>query len=283
MKAIDRRGAEPIEVVYRAPIVISDVGAPLTFERLLPTDGEIGAKTAKLRAFVEGLGGGLSAVNLYLRLKAPVSTLGIQGENYWINADLEHDDVEAHTAQVLAGAPRHAYLSFPSAKSGDDRFHTAEIIAMVVPRPSTPGAAASAAIAAATTTSSRNALRDGLMRLAETAAPGLSALVEYRELSTPLTVEHFTSHPARPLLRPAGAAGAIPVLAARRADARAGPLSRRRRRREPRHHRRDDGRGGGGEPRPRTVGLPAHHGEGRSAQGARGWRGHDPPKSSAPG
>ena len=33
------------------------------------------------------------------------------------------------------------------------------------------------------------------MRLAETAAPGFSALVEYRELSTPLTVEHFTSHP----------------------------------------------------------------------------------------
>ncbi len=133
MKAIDRRGEEPIEVVYRAPIVISDVGAPLTFKRLLPTDGEIGAKTAKLRAFVEALDGGLSAVNLYLRLKAPVSTLGIQGENYWINADLEHDDVEAHTALVLAGEPRHAYLSFPSAKSGDDRFHTAEIIAMVQP------------------------------------------------------------------------------------------------------------------------------------------------------
>ena len=40
--AIDRRGAEPSEVRYRAPVIISDVGAPLTYERLLPKDGESG-------------------------------------------------------------------------------------------------------------------------------------------------------------------------------------------------------------------------------------------------
>ena len=34
------------------------------------------------------------------------------------------------------------------------------------------------------------------MRIAERAVPGFSALVTYAELSTPLTVEHFTSHPA---------------------------------------------------------------------------------------
>ena len=134
VKAIDRRGAEPIEVAYRAPVVISDVGAPLTYERLLPTDGEIGRRTAKQRAAVAALEGGLSAVNLYLRLKAPVSTLGVKGENYWINADARSRRRRgAHRRDVLAGDPRHAYLSFPSAKSGDDRFHTAEIIACVRP------------------------------------------------------------------------------------------------------------------------------------------------------
>ena len=33
VKALDRRGAEPIEVVFRAPIVISDVGARATYRR----------------------------------------------------------------------------------------------------------------------------------------------------------------------------------------------------------------------------------------------------------
>ncbi len=195
VRAIDRRGAEPIEVTYRAPIVISDVGAPLTFQRLLPTDGEIGAKTAKLRAFIEALGGGLSAVNLYLRLKEPVSTIGVRGENYWINADFEHDDVEAHTAQILAGEPRHAYLSFPSAKSGDDRFHTAEIIAMVNPSAFDSWRGSVSGDRGPDYEELKDRIARGLLRLAETAAPGLTALVQYRELSTPLTVEHFTSHP----------------------------------------------------------------------------------------
>jgi all-trans-retinol 13,14-reductase len=37
-------------------------------------------------------------------------------------------------------------------------------------------------------------ISEGLLDLAETAVPGLKALVTYRELSTPLTVEHYTSH-----------------------------------------------------------------------------------------
>lgn len=196
VKAIDRRGPESVEVSYHAPIVISDVGARLTYQRLLPTDGEIGRRTARVRSWIDSLGAGTSAVNLYVRLKGPVSTLGVEGENYWINTALDHDDLEAHTAQVLAGNPRHAYLSFPSAKSGDDRFHTAEIIAMLRPE----------AFDAWRGTSTGNRGRDyadlkdrvtrGLLRLADSAVPGFSALVEYSELSTPLTVEHYTSHPA---------------------------------------------------------------------------------------
>lgn len=195
VKAIDRRGIEPVEVNYRAPIVISDVGARITYQRLLPTDGEIGRRTAKVRAYIDALTGGMSAVTLYLRLKAPVSTLGIKGENYWINATLDHNDVEAETAMILAGNPRHAYLSFPSAKSGDDRFHTAEIIAMLHPE----------AFAAWRGSTSGNRGRDysklkariaqGLLRLTDSAVPGFAALVQYMELSTPLTVEHYVSHP----------------------------------------------------------------------------------------
>ena len=195
VKVIDRRGPEPREVTYLAPVVISNVGAPITFGRLLPADGEIGAKTSELRALIGRLDAGLSAVTLYVRLKASASTLGVRGENYWINADTDHDELNVHTRGLLQGRPARIYLSFPSLKSGEDRFHTAEIISFVDPaafdawrdRPTGNRGPDYSAL--------KLRIGEGLLRLAETAVPGLTGLVEYAELSTPLTVEHYTSHP----------------------------------------------------------------------------------------
>ncbi len=196
VQAIDRRSGAPIAVAYRAPVVISDVGAPLTYERLLPTDGEIGRRTAKQRAAVAALKGGLSAVNLYVRLKAPVSTLGFEGENYWINATLDLDDVDEQAAATLAGDPRHVYLSFPSAKSGERRFHTAEIITFVRPDAFDAWRGTAHGDRGPDYADLKRRIAEGLLRAADRAVPGLSALVAYSELSTPLTIEHFTSHPA---------------------------------------------------------------------------------------
>ena len=219
MKAIDRRGIEPVEVTYRAPIVISNVGAPITYQRLLPTDGEIGRRTAKARAFIDALKGGMSAVTLYLRLKAPVSTLGIKGENYWINATLDHDDVEADTAMVLAGEPRHVYLSFPSAKSGDDRFHTAEIITMLHPD------AFDAWRGSVSGDRGRDYAELKATRCARPLAPrrhGGAGLFRAGAIQrTVNAADRRALHlaPGGPLLRPAGKSGAISILAACRAHA----------------------------------------------------------------
>ena len=155
VKALDRRSGEPAEVEFRAPIVISDVGARNTYRRLLPTDGEIGRRAAKPRAYVDAMAGGLSAVMLYLRLDQPVSALGVAGENYWINTSFEQDDIAAETAATLAGQPRHAFLSFPSAKSETTVSTPPRSARSCRPRPSTAGAAAPAGGAGATTSSSR--------------------------------------------------------------------------------------------------------------------------------
>ncbi|MGD0762618.1 MAG: FAD-dependent oxidoreductase [Roseiarcus sp.] len=196
VKAIDRRGAEPVDVVYRAPIVISDVGARNTYRRLLPTDGEVGRRTKNARAAIDALDGGLSAVTLYLRLENPVSALGVKGENYWINATFEHDDIDAQTAAILAGEPRHAYLSFPSAKSGEHRFHTAEIVALLRSDAFKDWRGSASGQRGRDYAELKDRVAQGLLRLADRAVPGLSALARYSELSTPLTMEHFTSHPA---------------------------------------------------------------------------------------
>jgi phytoene dehydrogenase-like protein/ferredoxin-NADP reductase len=215
VKALDRRGAKPIEVAFRAPIVISDVGARLTYRKLLPTDGEIGRRTAKARAYVDALEGGLSMVTLYVSLAEPVSTLGVKGENYWINTTFDHDDLDGATAAILAGEPRHAYLSFPSAKSGDDRFHTAEVIAALRPEAFAAWRGSATGQRGRDYLELKDRIAEGLLNLADSAVPGLKALTRYSELSTPLTMEDFTSHPA-------GAFYGLPGTPARY---RLGPLS----------------------------------------------------------
>ena len=195
VRVTDGRGAEPRVVEHRAPAIISDAGARMTFERLLPTDGEIGTRTARVRSFIDGLQGGGSAVTLYLRLRAPVSTIGIKGENVWINTDIDHDSREAQGRGTLEGRPAHIYVSFPSAKSGEERFHTAEIISFVDDAAFAAWKMQPHGNRGADYAELKRRISDGLLHLAETAIPGLTSLVSYRELSTPLTVEHYTSHP----------------------------------------------------------------------------------------
>lgn len=195
VKVIDQRGPEAREETHLAPIVISNVGAPITFRQLLPVDGEVGAKTADLRTLIDRLHGGMSAVTLYLRLKAPASTIGVRGENYWINATIDHDAVEEHSRQLLKGEPLHIYVSFPSVKSGDDKFHTVEIISFVDDQAFAAWRDQPKGNRGADYFALKQRIGDGLLRMAETAIPGLTALIAYAELSTPLTVEHYTSHP----------------------------------------------------------------------------------------
>jgi phytoene dehydrogenase-like protein/NAD(P)H-flavin reductase len=195
VRVLDRRGPVPRECVHRAPVIISNVGARPTFERLLPTTGAIGEATAPLRRFMDDLGEGASAVTLYLRLREDARTLGVRGENFWINAGFDHDAAAVQSDALLAGEPRGIYVSFPSIKSGEERFHTAEIIAFVDSHAFDAWRERPRGQRGADYSALKERIGAGLLRLAETAIPGLTALVDYSELSTPLTVEHYTSHP----------------------------------------------------------------------------------------
>ncbi len=195
VKVTDHRGAAPRTVEYRAPVIISNIGAPLTFTRLLPTDGAIGAKTAPVRAFMERLQTGVSAVTLYLRLKASPATIGVKGENYWIFTSTDHDVQDTDSRQLMQGKPLMVYVSFPSLKSGEDRFHTAEIITFADADAFAAWRDCPTGHRGAGYSALKQRIGDGMLKLAETAVPGLTGLVAYSELATPLTVEHFTSHP----------------------------------------------------------------------------------------
>jgi all-trans-retinol 13,14-reductase len=169
--------------------VISDAGALRTFDGLLPGGGSRALQ--RLRSRLRAVKPGYSAVTLYLAFRENPGKLGPAGENYWIYTTPDLGSIERQTKALLAGRPEHAFLSFPSLKNGDDRFHTAEIIAPVDPKIFAPWKNQPQGRRGADYQKLKERLSDALLALAELEVPGLSGLVSYRELSTPLSVEHF--------------------------------------------------------------------------------------------
>jgi len=125
----------------------------------------------------------------------PASTIGVKGENYWIKTDFLHDDIDEQTEAVLAGTPKYAYMSFPSAKSGDSRFHTVEVLALVKSSAFSNWSTTTHGTRGKEYLELKARIASGLLDLAESATPGLKGLVQYSELSTPLSMYDFTSHP----------------------------------------------------------------------------------------
>jgi phytoene dehydrogenase-like protein len=170
--------------------VISDAGAHTTYSRLLP------AGTAdELRALVEQAEPSISAVTVYLGLRGDPSALGFHGENHWHYDGYDHDAAFADH-DVLNGRPTSAYLSFPSAKDADAPRHTAEIITFCPPDAFATWAGTEWMRRGADYEALKQQVTDGLIALVDKHHPGFADLVEYAELSTPLTVETFTGHRA---------------------------------------------------------------------------------------
>ena len=187
----DHRDPSSPEVVHRAPAVISNAGAAITFGRLLPTEGALGQATAPVRSLIEGYGTGPSAVTVYLRLREDPRTIGVDGGNSWIYRDFDHDRSVAIKDERF---PQGVFVSFPSVKSGE-RVHTAELISFLSASEFGAWQGTQLGNRGAGYSKLKKHLGHEMLRLAETAIPGLSDLVEYMEVSTPLTVEHYTSHP----------------------------------------------------------------------------------------
>ncbi len=180
-----RRG----EQTFLAPVVISNAGARTTFERLLPASLPIPFRD-ELRAMPHGQG----VATVYLGLKRSPVELGLTGGNHWIYTGFDHDDLFARRADLFAGRPTSCYLSFPSLKDPQARAHTAEIITQldyeaVARWQDQPWRNRDAAYE-----DLKRQVADGLLDLVESRHPGFRDLVSFVEVSTPLSVAHFTGH-----------------------------------------------------------------------------------------
>ena len=195
VRVLDHRGAQVRERVYRAPVIVSAVGASNTFNRLLPTSGKIGRLTGPARRTLGHLGTGTSAVTVFLRLRDDPRSIDIDGGNIWVNRDLDHERSQEHNASLLEGRPHDVFVSFPSLKSGEPP-HTAELISFCDAKAFRQWAQQPKGRRDPEYSALKERIARGLLELADSAAPGLSDLVDYMEVSTPLTYEHYTAHPA---------------------------------------------------------------------------------------
>jgi phytoene dehydrogenase-like protein/ferredoxin-NADP reductase len=179
-------GSEFGRAAFYAPIVISNIGAVETYEKFLkpfvPMPGEM-----------KYIPAGLSAITVYLGLKQSPETLGIKGENFWIYNSYDHDQIAKKAALLLEGEPQHCYLSFPSLKNPQAHAHTAEITAFAAYEPFAAFAKNPWLHRKTEYYDLKDMIIKRLLDLVEQHIRGFKGLVDYAELSTPLSIENFTS------------------------------------------------------------------------------------------
>ncbi|MEO1270202.1 MAG: hypothetical protein AAFX99_19110, partial [Myxococcota bacterium] len=140
--------------------------------------------------------GGPSAVTVYLGLDDDPRNLGVQGENYWIYAQEDHDQVWHDAHKALEGDPQLAYLSFPSLKNPLAKAHTAEVITLVHHDAFSRWQDKPWMKRGEDYVAFKERIADGLLELANSRVPGLRDRIVLKEISTPVTVTDFTAWPA---------------------------------------------------------------------------------------
>lgn len=176
---------------YRAPVVISDAGAFNTYLKLVPKETKI-----PFRDEISGFKHGQSAVVLYAALRESPAKLGFKGGNCWIYEGYDHDRAyEENGHLLLEGKPSYCFVSFQSLRDPAATDHLVEVVSfcdygLFEEWKDQPWLKREKEYYRL-----KERISDGLIALVEKHFKGFRDLVEYRELSTPLTMEHFTAKP----------------------------------------------------------------------------------------
>lgn len=186
---IESDGRHSADLHFTARRVVSDAGAFTTFCDLLPQSVAI-----PFRADLERVADGHGFVTLYLAFKESPAKLGFKGENHWIYDGYDHDALFKQHGAVLEGRPRGCYLSFQSLKDPEATAHTAEIIAFLDYASVEAWKSQPWHKRGDEYDRLKHRVAEGLLDFVDRHYPGFKTLVDYCEVSTPLSVEHFTGH-----------------------------------------------------------------------------------------
>ena len=174
---------------FFADKIISDAGAYNTFINLVPAKFNL-----PFREDIINFPKCTSNVSLFIGLNGDPHLSWVNGENYWIFDSFDHNKTYHSRNDLLDGKANHAFVSFPSLKDPEKEHHTAEIIAFT-------GYGAFKQWAnqpVKNRNEEYNALKEriskALIDFVNASLPNFRQLIDYYELGTPLTNEHYTGH-----------------------------------------------------------------------------------------
>lgn len=189
VKAVHKKGKEFIEKKYYADIIISGIGAVTTYSRLIPKEIHI-----PFRVECQGIEKGVSCVTLYLGLKESPRAIGLQGENYWIYAYIDHERNFAERNAIISGKVSHVYVSFPSLKNPRVKTHTAEIVAFVDYEPFKQWVNQPWMNRDKEYEKLKTEITEALVDFTASHIKGFKELIDYKELATPLSTVSMMGH-----------------------------------------------------------------------------------------
>lgn len=176
------------ELTFTAPMIISAAGASTTFGKLVPD-----TVCQPEREKVQRLKHGVSAIILFVGLNDDPRKHGFDDANYWIYNDVNHNRVPGVDAPP--GSIEGGFVSFGSLRNPGQEPHTAQIISFSQRSLWDDFSGTAWKRRGREYDELKEKTSKDLVDFAERFMPGLANLIEYQELSTPLTVESFTGHP----------------------------------------------------------------------------------------
>ncbi|MFI5301614.1 MAG: phytoene desaturase family protein [Polyangiales bacterium] len=180
----------------RAPIVVSDAGVRLTFDRLLPE----APAPAALRTALTRIAPSSAHACLYLGLQHTDAELGLTGTNLWLYPDGDHDGNVARFERDPEAPLPLVYVSFPSAK--DPTFaarhpgrSTIDVITIAPWSTFSKWGDSRWKKRGTEYEAAKARLAERLLDVLYKYVPQVRGKIDVQELSTPLTTRHFATHP----------------------------------------------------------------------------------------
>lgn len=186
VKVREKKGNNFFEKEFYADKIISNAGLYTTLNKLLPV------KYDHLKRSLENIQTPVSNVTLYIGFSKDPRILGFKGENYWIFDSYDHDRCFEKSDDLISGKVHMAYLSFPSLKNPEAKYHTAEIISTVNYGQFKQWENKEWKNRGTNYEKLKKSISKTLIDFVNARFPGFKDLIEYHELSTPLSNKFFT-------------------------------------------------------------------------------------------
>jgi len=178
---------------FRAPVIVSAVGAGETVKRLLPPEVRQQDWATEIAAFKPSI----CHFQMFLGLEGDIAALGASRANHWYYDSWDSKDAIWSTA--ADDAIPMLFVSFPTLKDpmhdpGPSNRHTAEVLVWADWSSVARYAAEGTEALASEWADFKKGIESRLMECFAAKFPGLAPLVVFQELGTPLATASFTGH-----------------------------------------------------------------------------------------